>query len=802
MSELFLTVLNMSLTASYVILFVILVRLLLKKAPKVISYALWGVVAFRLIIPFSFESMFSLMPQNTNPVPIPHDIIYQQSPQINSGIEVVDSFVSQSLPAPTIGASVNPLQIFVVIAAYIWVFCIIALLIYSLVSILILKRRLKSAQLVEKDIFEAKNLKTPFVLGLFRPKIYIPSGLSEEEKSYIILHEQTHIRRFDHLVKMVAFLILCAHWFNPLVWAAFLLMSADMEMSCDERVLKEMGGKIKQAYSTSLLSLATGRHLINGSPLAFGEGNIKGRIKNILNFKKPAAWVIAVSVVLVVTLSIGFAANKADPNNSSDWDIYDFPSYLYDRVTFNTETVVYPTSFEAINAVLTNTEMESGLTCGKAFTLVKQVEGVWRVVPFEGIGFDDIAINLPVGVSETYNLTPNMISVKLGTGNYRIITDVWYTNEREPVVRTVWADFTIAAPDSTGWQDVRIGIMRDEVHKIMGEPVGMLSGLFGDIYKLDDGSNIIIYYDAESKVYRIKLTEPPVDTSSSTTKTPSEDMELITKADLDRNGHEDSIYLDKTQIESTHDITLRVLDSSGYEIWSESANTSHAGWSSLFLFEKDGEYYLLRYNPTMYQGYCTYVYTFFTLENGKEKVYHTNTLEFDINGTKELDVPKMISFADEVNALLSKSILLMSTKDGAYSFGPSAEPFYERYSWLDEMPKLYAVGDGLEMRLKKYSDYVVSNRRISEGKVFIVTESEVVSAKEAAISYYENTDFKGRVTDIVQIKDSSEFESAVISYKIKDVVVAFYVTMSDNAKRIIVLTREKGGDWEVINEGV
>ena len=237
MSELFLTVLNMSLTASYVIIFVILIRLLLKKAPKVISYALWGVVAFRLIIPFSFESMFSLMPRNTNPVPIPHDIIYQQSPQINSGIEVVDSFVSQSLPAPAIGASVNPLQIFVEIGAYIWVLGIIALLIYSLVSILILKRRLKSAQLVEKDVFEAKNLKTPFVLGLFRPKIYIPSGLSADEKSYIILHEQTHIRRFDHMVKMVTFLILCIHWFNPLVWVAFLLMSTDMEMSCDVRVV-------------------------------------------------------------------------------------------------------------------------------------------------------------------------------------------------------------------------------------------------------------------------------------------------------------------------------------------------------------------------------------------------------------------------------------------------------------------------------------------------------------------------------------------------------------------------------------
>ncbi len=535
MSELFLTVLNMSLTASYVILFVMLVRLLLKKAPKVISYALWAVVAFRLIIPFSFESMFSLMPQNTNPVSIPHDIIYQQSPQINSGIEVVDSLVSQSLPAPTIGASVNPLQIFVVIGTYIWVFGIITLLIYSLVSILILKRRLKSAQLVEKDIFEAKNLKTPFVLGFFCPKIYIPSGLSEEEKSYIILHEQTHIRRFDHLAKMVAFLILCVHWFNPLVWVAFMLMSADLEMSCDERVLKEMGSNIKQAYSTSLLSLATGRHLINGIPLSFGEGNIKARIKNILNFKKRSTWVMVVSTILVAALVIGFTSNRPSADDSSDWEVYDFPSYLYDRVTFNTEAEIYPPSFEAINAVLVNQEMETGLTCGKAFTLVKQVGDDWQIVPFaEGISFNEIAINLPVGGSETYNLTPNMISVKLGTGNYRIITDVWYTNESEPVVRTVWADFTIAAPNSTGWQNVRIGMLRDEVHKIMGQPVGMLSGLFGDVYKLDDVSNIIIYYDADSKVNRIKKTESPVDTSPPASEVPidgsdvpNEDMDLM-----------------------------------------------------------------------------------------------------------------------------------------------------------------------------------------------------------------------------------------------------------------------------------
>jgi beta-lactamase regulating signal transducer with metallopeptidase domain len=299
MSELFLAVLNMSLTASYVILVLIIVRLLLKKAPKVISYALWGLAAFRLIIPFSFESMFSLMPRNTNIVPIPHEIIYQQSPQINSGIEVIDTFASQSLPAPAVEASANSLHIYVEIGAYIWVFGIIALIAYSLVSVLLLKRQLKGAQLIEKNIFEAENLKTPFVLGLINPKIYLPVGLSKEEQNYILMHEQTHIHRKDHIIKILAFLIVSIHWFNPLVWVAFILMSIDMEMSCDERVLKKMNEDIKKPYATSLLSLAAGRHILNGSPLAFGEGNVKGRIKNVLNYKKPRFWVIFFLIIII-----------------------------------------------------------------------------------------------------------------------------------------------------------------------------------------------------------------------------------------------------------------------------------------------------------------------------------------------------------------------------------------------------------------------------------------------------------------------------------------------------------------------
>ncbi|MCT4686580.1 M56 family metallopeptidase [Vallitalea sp.] len=335
MSGLFLNILNISLMASYVILFVILVRLLLKKAPKFISYILWGVVAFRLIIPFSFESMFSLLPRNTKTVPIPHDIIYQQSPQINSGIEAVDSFVSQSLPVPTVGASVNPLQIYVEIGAYVWILGIIALLVYSFVSILSLYKQLKSAQLIEKNIFEANNLKTPFVLGLVRPKIYLPVGLSATEKSYILLHEQTHIHRKDHIIKILAFLILSIHWFNPLVWVSFILMSKDMELSCDERVLKEMDEDIKKPYAISLLSLATRKHILNGSPLAFGEGNVKVRIKNVLNYRKPKFWVIAVALVVAIVVAVGLFTNpitvKQDNNSLTSQLLKNKTEYVGDN---------------------------------------------------------------------------------------------------------------------------------------------------------------------------------------------------------------------------------------------------------------------------------------------------------------------------------------------------------------------------------------------------------------------------------------------------------------------------------------
>lgn len=307
MSKLFLSILSMSLTSSYVILFVVFVRVFLKKAPKYISYALWSVVAFRLIIPFSFESIFSLLPQNT--VPIQQDIISQQSSYINSGIESVDTYVKEILPVSTAGDSVNWLQVYIQIGGYIWILGMMALLVYSFASVRLLNGRLKNAKFIEQNIYEAANIKTPFVLGLIRPKIYLPIGLSKEERGYILHHEQTHIKRNDHIIKLFAFLILSIHWFNPLIWIAFMLMGMDMELSCDERVLKELNSDIRKPYATSLLTLATERRILNGSPLAFGEGNVKGRIKNVLNYKKPRFWIVAVALVTVVAVCIGLLTN-------------------------------------------------------------------------------------------------------------------------------------------------------------------------------------------------------------------------------------------------------------------------------------------------------------------------------------------------------------------------------------------------------------------------------------------------------------------------------------------------------------
>ncbi|MGI6162796.1 MAG: M56 family metallopeptidase [Bacillota bacterium] len=327
MDAIFLQVLNMSLTASYVILFVLGARLFLKKVPKVFSYALWSVVLFRLVCPLSFEGLFSLVHVNTNPVP--SGIIHSDIPQINTGIDFIDGAINpvMSTQTPIPGASINPMQIWVFAGRTIWLTGIAIMLIYSVVSLTRIRSKLVGAVRWHDNIYLADHITSPFVIGVRRPKIYLPSTLSQKEQEYVILHEQTHIRRFDHVAKVIAFLALTVHWFNPLVWLAFLLSVKDMEMSCDESVLSHVGADIRKEYSEALLNLATGKRIVAGVPLAFGEGETKGRLKNVLNYKKPEFRIMVVALVAVLAVIIGLAANPRNRNRDN------FPASLLKQRT-------------------------------------------------------------------------------------------------------------------------------------------------------------------------------------------------------------------------------------------------------------------------------------------------------------------------------------------------------------------------------------------------------------------------------------------------------------------------------------
>ncbi|MBK5251518.1 MAG: M56 family metallopeptidase [Peptostreptococcaceae bacterium] len=316
MDSLFIKIVNMSITSGFVIIFIIIARLFLKRVPKIFAYALWSAALFRLICPFSVESMLSIIPINSESVS--KDIIYAKVPQINMGITSIDNAVNAYLPEGTPQASVNPLQIWTLIGESIWIIGIAVILLYGLISYAKLKNRLKNAVNEKGNIYVCKSIETPFVLGLIRPKIYLPASLGIYEKEYILLHEQTHIKRLDHVVRILSFLVLCIHWFNPLVWVVFFLSGKDMEMSCDEAVIKRLGSEVKSEYSSSLLALATGRRILGATPLAFGEGETKGRVKNVLRYKKPSFWVIVAAVIVCSAIAFSLMTNPKTPQKVSD----------------------------------------------------------------------------------------------------------------------------------------------------------------------------------------------------------------------------------------------------------------------------------------------------------------------------------------------------------------------------------------------------------------------------------------------------------------------------------------------------
>lgn len=317
MTNFFIDLFNMSVTASYLVLAVVIVRLILKNAPKWVNCLLWAFEGLRLICPFSIESGLSLIP-GTKAITVNESSVGRPF-SVQSGVSFVDASVNnyigdnyyEGVTVPT-----NTFSTLSTILAVVWLVGLFAMLLYGLISFLKLKRRVGASLQINKngDVFYCDNIDTPFILGFLKPKIYIPSGITDEQLNYIILHEKAHLKRRDHFWKPLGYLLLSVYWFNPVIWVAYILLCRDIESACDEKVIKNMAASDKKGYSETLFSCSVKRRMIMACPLAFGEVSVKQRIKSVLNYKKPAFWIIVLAILLITVVAVCFLTN---PGGSS-----------------------------------------------------------------------------------------------------------------------------------------------------------------------------------------------------------------------------------------------------------------------------------------------------------------------------------------------------------------------------------------------------------------------------------------------------------------------------------------------------
>ena len=330
MAAVFLKLLNLSISASWLVLAVLVLRLVSKRSPKWMNVLLWGIVALRLVLPFSVESALSLIPsaETVSPAVVQFD----PAPTITSGVEFIDNAVNPSLSesfaaAPL--ASVNPLYVWTYLAGWVWLIGLGAMLLYALVSYLRLRRRVSVSLCVRENIYLCDAISSPFILGVVKPRIYLPSGLDEVQRQNVLSHERAHLARRDHWWKPLGFALLAVYWFNPVLWLAYALLCRDIELACDERVIRTMDESAVKTYSTVLLACSIPRKAVITCPLAFGEVGVKERVRNALHYKKPAFWIVVASAVVCIVVAVCFLTNPP-----TDTDAAGLVGFHREQVTY------------------------------------------------------------------------------------------------------------------------------------------------------------------------------------------------------------------------------------------------------------------------------------------------------------------------------------------------------------------------------------------------------------------------------------------------------------------------------------
>lgn len=613
MGVIFLKLLNMSITASWLILAVVCIRFLFRKIPKWILCLLWGVVAIRLIFPFSVESIFSLQP-SAEPIKTSTMIegeIVPYVPSIDSNLRIVENTVNPLLTetfAYPETDSVAPLQIVTSIAGNLWLFGMIVLLIFAAVSVVRLQLSVREAVRYKENIYICDDVKTPFILGVMKPRIYLPSSLKKDEMAYIIAHEKAHLRRKDYLWKPLGYLLLNVYWFNPLCWMAYIMLCKDIEMACDEKVIQDMSFGDKKAYSRVLLSCASQRRLVLSCPLAFGEVGVKERVKSVLYYKRPAFWITVTAIIVCAVVAVCFLTNP-----QKEYQI---------RITIpagSTEEIIYQEQFcysdEEVSPIGNKITISLGEGIGDTEVVLKPIEvkeenayeptyitpGMPVKMDVEKGAWFKIGVNMQNPTTEDIDVYVNVRNVKV-----RIANDMPTEEERN--------DSMEETPD---WITEVINVeKRDVTHD--GVEDYIVTSMTYDSNYMDENAPQMekiaqqVRYDLiDVKVYEGTNASNP--------------------------------YSEQTLL------------------WSQEYSSVHAGNGQLSIVQVDDKDYILTSNLWAGQGLATWEFEVFSLnETGDKSVIDNQSVEFKLEEDEFADEEYYAEFKHSLEKYIADGILIVA----------------------------------------------------------------------------------------------------------------------------------------------
>ena len=737
MTELFLKVVNMSISASWLILAVLLIRFALKKAPKWVNVLLWAIVAVRLICPFSIESALSLIPSVETISP---EIMMDWTPEISTGVSSIDKVVNPIItetftPEPI--ASANPLQLLIPVLAIIWAIGVAVLLIYTAVSYWRLRRKVSEAVILRDNIFQSENVSSPFVLGIIKPRIYLSYHMEEQDLAHVVAHEQAHIKRRDHWWKALGFLLLTIHWFNPLMWVAYVLLCRDIELACDEKVIKELGNEQRADYSKALVSCSVNRRTVAACPLAFGEVGVKERVKSVMNYKKPAFWIVVLAVIACVVVAVCFLTNPAEKEQDLSFLNYkNLPELAYQAETLECR---YPNDHGVAEGSIEGKLL--GEFLDEAVWEELKLRDSYKLEPDIEISFDselhlgfsknqpELALITSLGKTRRYTMINTSFDDVLAlikpadaseTTVFEGAEAVAVTWTYSPMMSATWhaafhfnfdlnrefIHIEAACDNGILWNPRADGQPKGKTLRFeTGQPVCWVPGVDESLTDTTEDATVsFAVYDGEDMLYQgaFEIARAGTDNGQSFYEAQMIGTDLLTMQQEDGNMGASVILSDRAAIVAWTDLNHNRVNEqvvvreihpgmvyelsaveNGMEIWKTEASPAHVGWNTIMLYQEDGESYLVEYRPSMFQGAGSYTCMVFSLKGNKQTIKENWSVDFELGKDGNVrETAEMTQFAEKVNLLMRNSSVLLSTEQGV---------LVNRHGMATALPQLYPV---------------------------------------------------------------------------------------------------------------